>query len=150
MRRKWTVLAVTAVGVALLTAGFSIAQVVPLEPLTPLAKIMEQVNKSNLTITKGVRTAVAYAKSRKDVVENAQLLVKLGQEARAIPDAAKAQQKSYAEWTQLMDNFIKVADGFAKDVSKTSTPQAQAKIAYREVSKACTTCHEVFRIEEDF
>src|SRR5262245_38020033 len=105
MLRKCMVLAVAMVSVSVLTVGISIAQ----DEDSPLHKIMEQVNKQNLAITKGVRTAVAFKKAQQEVVTSAEELVKLSKEARGlgkdtvkkakdVPDAA-------TKWNQLMDVF---------------------------------------------
>ena len=65
MLRKWTILGVTMAAVTVLATGFSMAQ----DEDSPLHKLMEEVNKKNLAITKGVRTAVAFKKSQKVVAE---------------------------------------------------------------------------------
>ena len=147
MRRKWTTLAVAAAASALFLGGFSVADD---EPKSKLHLLMEKVNKSSLTITKGVRTSIAYAKAKKDLEENAKDLVKLGKEAREMKDAAEAQKKPYEEWTKLCDDYIKAAEEFSGILAKSSTDQAAAKTAYRDVAKTCTGCHEVFRVEDDF
>ncbi len=154
MGRKWTTLALTAAGVALLAAGLSPAvgfsSADDDEEKTKTGQIMEKVNKASLTITKGVRTSIAYAKSKDEVAEKSKELVALAKEARELKESAEAQKKPYEEWTKLMDEFIAAATSFSEVVGKSSADQAAAKMSYREVAKSCTTCHEVFRVEDDF
>jgi cytochrome c556 len=145
MNRKWSVLGGAAGAVALLAASFAAAQ----DEDSPLHKIMEKVQANNATIIKGVRTAVSYKKAQSDVAKSAQELVKLGKEAKPLGEGpAKAQKKSVDEWNQLIDAFIKQAEDFAALTAKSDTPQPKAKEAYKAVTKSCTACHDVFRVEE--
>jgi cytochrome c556 len=146
MNRKWSVLGGTVAAVTLLTAGLPAAQ----DEDSPLHKIMEKVQANNSTIIKGVRSAVQYKKAQADVAKSAEDLVKLGKEAKPLGDGpVKAQKKTIEEWNKLMDAFVKEAEGFSTKVSNSATTQAQAKDAYKAVSKSCTACHEVFRIIEE-
>ncbi len=147
MNRKWIVLGATMVSVAVLSTGLSVAQD---KKDSPLAKLMEKVQKSNATILKNIRTSIAYKKAQKDVVEQAEELTKLGKEARVFKEPAQEQKKSQEEWTTLMDAFIKSSEEFATEVGKSGTDQVKAKAAYKNVSKQCTACHEVFRVDDEF
>jgi cytochrome c556 len=147
MNRKWTVLSATMVAVALSVTGLSFAD----DEDSPLHKLMEKVNKANLAITKAVRTPPAYKKAQKEIVTNAEELGKLGKEARGMTDAAKKTKgvdKPEEKWTTLMDEFIKSTDEFAKEAGKSDATQVQVKAAYKNVSKKCANCHDVFRVEE--
>lgn len=146
MNRKWIVLAVTMASVALLATGLSMAQ----DEASPLAQLMEKVNSANNSISKAVRTPVAYKKSQKDVVDNAEALAKLGKEAREIKDAvktAKGVADADKQWTGLMDQFITASHDLAKVAGGGGQPEA--KKAHQAVKNACADCHKVFRVEED-
>jgi cytochrome c556 len=146
MIRKWSALGGTVTAVALLAAGFSIAAE---DEHSPLHGVMEKVQSNNTAIIKGVRNAVSYKKSQADVAKSAEELVKLGKEAKPLGEGpAKAQNKTVEDWTKLSDEFIKKAEEFSSLVAKKETTQAEAKTGYRAVSKSCTACHEVFRVDE--
>jgi cytochrome c556 len=152
MTRKWTVLSVTMASVALLATGFSIAAD---DEDSPLHKIMEKVNKSNLVITKAIRTPPAFKKAQKDVVTQAEELAKLGKEARGLTEEVKKTKKPEAganpveKWNTLMDEFIKSSEEFAQEAAKAGVTQAQAKAAYKNVQKKCADCHAVFKSDEE-
>ena len=80
---------------------------------------MEQVNAKNLAITKGVRTAVAFKKSQKDVVTSAEDLAKLAKEARR-PGQGRRQEgqgrqgRRDTKWNELMDGFAAASENLAK------------------------------------
>jgi cytochrome c556 len=148
MLRRWTVLAGTMVSITALTVGISMAD----DEEGPLHKIMEQVNKMNLAITKGVRTAVAFKKAQKDVVASAEELVKLAKQAKPIKDAVKKAKDvpdADAKWDKYLDNLVKASENLAKVAGAASATQPDVKAAHTAVKKACTDCHTVFRIEED-
>ncbi len=146
MNRKWSVMGGVVAAVALLATGLSLAAD---DEDSPLHKAMEQVQKDNTTILKGVRTAVAYKKSQADVVKAAEDLVKLGKEAKDLGEGpAKAQNKTVEEWTKLTDTFIKESEDFVALLGKPDTTQAKAKEGYKAVSKSCTACHAIFRVDE--
>jgi cytochrome c556 len=148
MNRKWVVLGAAMVSFTLLASGLSMAD----DKESPLAKIMEKVQKNSVAITKATRTAPAFKKGQKEVVGHAEELVKLGKEAKEIKDAAKAAKgvdKPIEKWDGLMDEFIKSAEEFGEMVGKSGVTQPQAKAAYKNVSKRCTACHDVFKTEED-
>jgi cytochrome c556 len=151
MTRKWTVLATTMFSVALLAAGFSIADD---EKESKLEGIMEKVNKTNNQITKAVRSAAAFKKANngKDVVKLADELVKLAKEAKPIKDAiknAKDLKDPEAKWDSLMDEFIKSAEDLGQTAGKTGATQPETKKAHSVVKAKCANCHNIFRIETD-
>lgn len=145
MTCKWSVMGGTVAAIAVLAAGFSVAD----DDDSPLHKVMEQVQKDNTTITKGVRNAVMYKKSQAEVLKAAEDLVKQGKDAKPLGDGpAKAQKKTVEDWNKLSDEFIKQADEFVSLLGKKDTDQAKAKEGYKSVSKSCTACHDVFRVDE--
>jgi cytochrome c556 len=147
MNRKWLALGVSALTAVALSAGLSLAA--DDDEGSPLHKIMEQVQKENAAIVKGVRNAVSYKKSQADVQKSAETLVKLLKDSRSLGEGpAKAQNKSVAEWEKLTDACVKETTTFAALVAKADTTQTQAKDTFKAVSKSCTTCHEVFRVDE--
>jgi cytochrome c556 len=145
MLRKWTTIAVALTAVLLTASGLSLAQ----DEDSPLHKLMEKVNAKNNAITKGVRTQVLFKKAQKEVAAAAEELVKLGKEARDAKEPAIKQKKSQAEWTKLMDAFIKKSEDLHELASKPSTKQEEAKKAHTAVKATCAACHEVFRVEDD-
>jgi cytochrome c556 len=147
MLRKWTTIAVTLTAVLLTASGLSMAD----DEDSPLHKLMEKVNAKNNAITKGVRTQVLFkkAQARNELAKAAEELVKLGKEARDATEPAVKQKKSQAEWTKLMDAFIKKSEELHGLVSEPATKQGEAKKAHTAVKATCAACHEVFRVEDD-
>jgi cytochrome c556 len=145
MNRKWIALGATLTAALLVAGGFSVAA----HEDSPLHGVMEKVQASNAVVLKGVRNAAAYKKSQADVVKAADALVKLAKESATLGEGpSKAQNKDVAEWKKLNDAWLTESEKFAKLVASPATDQAAAKAAYREVSKSCTTCHNVFRVDE--
>ncbi len=144
MLRKWTILGLTMAAMTAMVTGFAMAQ----DEDSPLHKIMEQVNAKNLVITKGVRTAVAFKKSQKDVAASATELAKLSKEARVFKEPSEKQKQPYETWTKLMDDMTKSAEALAKVAGEEKTTQAEAKKAHATLKKSCTACHNVFRVDE--
>ncbi|GAC1464435.1 MAG: hypothetical protein NVSMB9_03080 [Isosphaeraceae bacterium] len=145
MLRKWTILALTMTTFTAVSSSLSVAG----DEDSPIHKLMETVSAKNNAISKGVRTAVAFKKSQKDVAANATELAKLGKEAREIKEPAEKQKKSFAEWTSLMDDYIKKAEGLAEVAGKSDAKQEEAKKAHNAVKASCTACHNVFRVEDE-
>lgn len=145
MQRKWVVLGVTVSALALVTTALPLLAA----DESPLAKIMEKVNAKNGAIRKNTRTAVAYKKASKDVVKDANELVKLAKDARAIKDSATKQKKPYEQWTKLMDDFIGSATKLAEVADSEKSTQKDASDAFRKMGTTCTNCHNEFRVEED-
>jgi len=148
MNRKWAIQAVVTFASALIGGGFSLAQE---EDESPLHKIMEKVQSNNGKITKGVRNAVSYKKSQKDVAAAAEDLVKLAKEAKPLNEIAKKTEgveDAVAMYDGFSNDFIKEAEDFSKLVSNADTTQTDAKAGYKKVTKTCTACHDVFRPEE--
>jgi cytochrome c556 len=144
MIRKWVALGVTMTAALLTVAGLSFA-----DEDSPLHKTMEKVQASNAVVLKGVRNAAAYKKSQADVVKAADELVKLAKESEALGEGpCKDQNKPLSEWKQLNDHWLAETEKFHKLVSDANTAQPAAKDAYKAVSKTCTNCHDVFRVEE--
>ena len=145
--RKGTALALTALVTSLGYAGFSLA-LADDDDKSKLHKTMEMVQAKNSVIVKGVRNEANFRKSQKDVAEAAKELVKLGKDVRDETGPAKNEKKDQKAWTDLMDDFIKESDAFAEEVGKDGMKGADAKTKYRDVSKTCSACHEIFRKEE--
>jgi cytochrome c556 len=120
---------------------------------TPLAKIMEKVNKHSNVIKKGVRNKVAFAKAQKDVEKSAKELVKLAKDAKSEKDAAKkAKDVANPEkrWDELIDELVKTSEELGKVAAKSETTFQDAKDSWAKVNNVCTDCHKDFRIEEKF
>jgi cytochrome c556 len=151
MQRKWLILGVTMVSVAVLTAGLSLAD----EDEGPLHKLMEKVNAKSTAIKKAVRTPVAFKKAQasNDLVTNGEALLKLAKEARELAKEgikkAKEVEDPEKKWVELMDALIAQTEKFVAEAGKSDTTQARAKSAYGNVSQRCTDCHNIFRVEEE-
>lgn len=149
MNRKWTVLAVTMAGAAL-TFTLMARSVAAADDESPLQQLMEKVNKTNNSVRNAVKTPVAYKKAgSKQILEDAEALLKYSKETRDFTEPAKNQKKSQKEWTDLTDAMIKATEDFIA-VVKADKSQADAKKAFVPVTKSCSDCHAVFRVDEDF
>ncbi|MGP0067201.1 MAG: cytochrome c [Isosphaeraceae bacterium] len=151
MIRKWMVFVLTAGILVSLGLGAGLLRADD-EKESELEKIMEQVSKHNGAIVKGIRNAVNFKKSQKDVEKSAKELVKLAKKAKPLKDAlkkAKDLQDPAKTWTELMDAMVKETEKFEAVVAKPGTTYQQAKDAFRPVTKNCTECHDKFRTDED-
>jgi cytochrome c556 len=118
---------------------------------TPLAKIMEKVNKNNSIIQKGVRTKIAWAKDQKKVEQSAKDIAKLAKEAKPIADAVKKAKEvanPQKRWDELIDELIKTSDHLGTVAAKPKAAQTEAKAAFESVKRVCADCHKDFRIDE--
>ncbi len=145
MNRKWAVLAVSLVSSALVASSIAMAQ----DEDSKLHMLMENVQKNNAVVLRGVRNPIQFRKDKEKIATAAEDLVKLGKEAREMDEAYKKEKKEKKEWTDLMDGFLKEAENFSKLMKADDTEQDAAKASYRIVSRKCVDCHEVFRIEEE-
>jgi len=147
MLRKWMIFALSAgVLVSIAGAGFSYD-----DDESPLGKVMEKVNKQSNAIKKGTRNLVTYKKSQKDVATSSKELVKLAKEAKPLKDAiakAKTEANPQQKWNELMDSFIATSEKLSDTAAKASPNYDDTKKAFSAVSKACTECHQVFRVDE--
>ena len=156
MNRKWIGFAASAALVAALSisSGLSSAQEKKEEHDTPLGKIMEKVQKHNITITKATRNAAQFKRGQKDVEKSAKDLVKLAKEAKPFKEAylknAKNETEPQKKWDEIMDAFAKTSHDLAGIAAKEGVSQKEAKSAFQTVKKTCADCHTVFRVEEDF
>jgi cytochrome c556 len=157
MNRKWVCLALApALLVAFsVLAGLSIAQDTEKEKdhdkETPLGKVMAEVQKKKIAITKATRNVAAYKKGQKDVEKAATELAKLAKEAKPFKDAvknAKNEPNAEKKWDEFMDAFADHSKKLAEAAAKSETTQKAAKDIFQTVNKACTDCHTVFRIDE--
>ncbi|MFM1801236.1 MAG: hypothetical protein RJA81_588 [Planctomycetota bacterium] len=118
-----------------------------------LHEAMEKVNKVNNAINKAVRTAVAYKKDPKAVLENSNEMLKLAKETASAEVTAEAKKikgvkgDAEAQWKTLAADFLKASEELAKVAEKED--HAATKNAHQVVKKSCSGCHEVFRIDED-
>ena len=148
MQRKWTVLVVLTAAFAA-SAGLIRAEA---DDESPLGKMMEKINKQNNVIKKATRTAPAFKKAGMDVVKAATELTKLAKEAKkdkgALENADKEKVKDpAAEWDKLSDEFIASTEKLTEQAEKGDL--AATKSALATVGKACSSCHGVFRKEDD-
>jgi cytochrome c556 len=152
MKRKWLAFPLSAgilivLGIAAGPAFLKAQE----EHETPLAKIMEKVNKHNSTITKAVRNKVNFTKSRKDVVKSAKELAKLGKEAKPLTTAikkAKGVADPQKKWDEYMDEFVKSSEKLSEVADKSDADHQTTKDAFKAVSNSCGACHKDFRQEE--
>lgn len=150
MNRKWAMMGATMLAAVIAVSGLSIAQ--DDEEAADLHHLMEQVQKNNATVIRGVRNEVFYRRYKEDVTKAGKELVELGKKAKPLTETIKDIEveggDAIAKWNETMDAYIKEATTFAELAAKEDTTAAQAKDAYKAVSRTCTTCHEVFRIED--
>lgn len=151
MNRKWAMLGGTMVAAVLTVSGLSLAQ--DEEKANPLHEIMESVQKNNATVIRGVRNEVFYRRYKEDVAKASKELVELGKKAKPLTETIKDIEiegggDAVAKWNETMDAYIKEAQTFADLAAKAETTGDQAKDSYKAVSRTCTNCHEVFRIED--
>jgi cytochrome c556 len=151
MTRKWIVFASSAAILVALGGGVALSSASDEE--TPLGKIMEKVQKHNLSITKGVRNKVAFKKSQKDVENSAKELAKLAKEAKPLNDAVK-KAKDIAEpqkkWDAYFDEFVKTSTVLGDVAGSAKAKFEDTKKAFNALKKVCSDCHHDFRIEENF
>lgn len=146
MNRKWIALAASVSLSLIMVGGLTMAD--DQEEGTPLHKVMEQVQKNNSAVLRGVRNTASYKKSEEEVAEAGKNLLKLAKEARPLgKEVAEAQKKEIAEWEKLTDEWIKETEKFNQLIADKSE-QPAIKDGYKVVSKTCTNCHEVFRVDE--
>ena len=110
--------------------------------------------EANGAIIKGTRTPSYFKKYHKDVQKSAKELVKLAKQAKPFKDAlkkAKDEKDPQKKWNELMDEFIKTSEKFEKVLAKSGRARGakKAKDAFRPVTKSCTDCHTVFRVDEE-
>jgi cytochrome c556 len=147
MLRKWMVFALSA-GVLLAIAGATFSAD---DEETELGKLMEKVNKQSNEIKKKTRNPVTYKKSHKDVAKASKELVKLAKEAKPLKDAlgkAKNEPNPQKKWDELMDAFIDTSEKMTEVAGKSDPDYNNTKKAFSAVSKACSECHQVFRVDE--
>jgi cytochrome c556 len=151
MTGKWIVFASSAAILVGLGAGIALPNADDVE--TPLGKIMEKVQKHNLSITKGVRNKVAFKKSQKSVEQSAKELVKLAKLAKPLNDAVK-KAKDVTEpqkvWDQYFDRFVKNSEKLGEVAGQPAAKFEDTKKAFNALKKVCSDCHHDFRIEENF
>jgi cytochrome c556 len=143
--RKLPIVLAAMCATALIGVGLS-AQGARQDDESPLHKIMEKVQANNVSILKGVRTAVNYKKSQGEVADAAKQLVELGKQAKPLgAEPAKKENQPISKWEALNDAFVKEAQAYAELLAKKDTDQKTAKASYKTVQKSCTDCHDVFR-----
>ena len=140
MFRKFAILAVTVTAFA----GLALAA----DDDSPLAKIMEQVNKKHGAIRKATSNATNYKKGAAGIPKDVEEIVKLGKEARDIKEPAEAAKKPLADWQKMMDDMIQTAEKLSEVAAKPSSTAAQAKEAFAAYNKTCAACHAVFKKED--
>jgi cytochrome c556 len=152
MLRKWLIFAVSAGFLVSLGIGARLTNADDKDKETELGKIMEKVNKHNSTLTKGLRTKIAYAKAQKDVAKSAQELVKLAKAAKPIKDAVKT-VKDLADagkkWDDWSDAFIKTAENLSQVAAKPKSDFKETKDAFTAMKKSCADCHQDFRVDAE-
>ncbi|WP_435010020.1 cytochrome c [Tundrisphaera lichenicola] len=143
MLRKFAVLTVTLglIGSLAFASDFD-------DDESPTGKIMEKVSSKHNAIRKSIRTATEFKKSGSTISKNADEIVKLAKEARAIKDSAEKEKKPIAEWEKLMDDMIKSAEELSKVAAKEDVALADVKDAFTPYNKTCAACHAVFKSDE--
>lgn len=144
--QKYRIMLSSAVAVAVTAGSLTFAA----DGEGKLHEVMEKVNKVNNAINKAVRTPVAYKKDTKAVTDNAKELAKLAKETVGGVDEAKkikGVKDAENQWKTLAADFLKVSEKLAEVAAKEE--HAATKEAHSAVKKSCSSCHEVFRIEDE-
>jgi hypothetical protein len=116
---------------------------------SPINKIMDQVHARNRAIGKGLRSPTALGSAgRKSMAADAQSLIRLGKEARALTEPAREQEKSQQDWTRAVDDFLRASEDFARVIADEGSARPQATRSYQQLQKTCTNCHRAFREDE--
>ena len=149
MSRKWAALASSLV-VALFVAGLSWGDD---KEDSPLLKIMKQVKTENAAVQKGIRNAANYKKSQAELPKTCEKMVKLLTDSKPLGKSAvegphNEKKKTIDDYNKLLEDTKKELTTFCGLVAKTDTTQAQAKDGFKAVTKSCTACHDLFRVEE--
>jgi cytochrome c556 len=146
---KWSVLSlVTAVSVALLAAGISLAEDDKEGTPTPIKKNMKQIDSAYKSIVAAAKTRVSFkrAANGKDVAAAAKKLVTLGKETRKYGDEpAKNMKKPIDKWVDMAERFVVAAEETASAAEKgdfVATGKARSTL-----TTACSNCHGAFRPE---
>jgi len=153
MLRKWIIFAVSAGFLVLIGLGARLTNADDKnsgDKESELGKIMEKVNKHNSSLTKGLRTKVAYAKALKDVEKSAKEMVKLAKAAKPHKDAVKTAKDlpdAGKKWDDWSDAFIKTADNLSQVAAKTKPDFKATKDAFTAMKKSCADCHQDFRVD---
>jgi cytochrome c556 len=160
MNRKWIGFAVVATLVAAsgLASGLSRAQDQEKhqdkEKETPLGRIMEKVQKLNISINRATGNAARFKKGQKDVEKDAGELVKLAKGGKPLKEAylkhAKNESDPQKKWDDIMDAFAKTSKDLEDAAAKDGADQKKVKALFQTVKKTCADCHTVFRVEETF
>jgi cytochrome c556 len=151
MIRKWMGFVLSTAFLVSLGTGVTFSQADDDEE-SELGKVMEKVQKENAAILKGTRNVSYFKKYQKDVEKSAKELVKLAKKAKPMKDAlknAKDEKDPQKKWNEIMDNLVKETEKFEQVVAKPGTTIQKAKDSYKSVSKTCTECHNVFRVDDD-
>jgi cytochrome c556 len=149
MLRKWMIFALSA-GVMLAIAGATFSAD---DEESELEKVMEKVNKNSNTIKQGTRNPVNFTKKQKDVAKASKELVKLAKQSKPLKDAlgkAKNEANPQQKWNELMDAFITSSEKLSETANKGEPSYNDTKKAFSAVSKTCSECHQVFRVDENF
>jgi cytochrome c556 len=148
MIRKWMVFALSA-GVMLAVAGATFSAD---DEESELEKVMEKVNKNSNAIKQGTRNPVNFQKKQKDVAKASKELVKLAKQSKPLKDAlgkAKNEANPQQKWNELMDAFISQSEKLSTVAGKSEPDYNDTKKAFSAVSKTCTECHQVFRVDDE-
>ncbi len=145
--RKWILMAMTILGLTALVAATPIQEDED-EKLT-FDELMTKVSKTNTGIRKIYRSPIVYKKDSGKIVESAELLVKLGKIARKETKYAEKLEKPVEEWQKLMDEMIASCETLAEGV-KDGQSYRDIRTLHRNVTRTCSKCHSVFRVDDDF
>jgi hypothetical protein len=116
---------------------------------SPIHKIMDRVHTRNRAIGKGLRSPTALeAAGRRSMAADAASLIRLGKEARALAEPARARKKSPQDWTRAVDDFVRASEDFARIIADEGSARPQAMRSYQQLQKMCTNCHRSFREQE--
>lgn len=145
LRKFLTVSAAMAAAIVLCAAASSAR-----DDESPLHKLMEGVNKKNAALTKALKSVTSYKKDQAKAAAAAEDMLKAAEESKKDTSAVAKQKKTVAEWNKLSDDFIKKSADLKAAIGKGTSKSEydQAKAAHAAVKASCSSCHDVFRIED--
>ena len=107
--------------------------------------------QAQLTLTKGLRTKVLYAKNaerRRDERQGAgQTWPRLPSQSRTPSRRPRTFADAGKKWDDWSDAFIKTAEALSQLAAKPNSDFKKTKDAFTAVKKSCADCHQDFRVD---
>lgn len=154
MIRSWMLLAVVPIAALLLTGATPVPTVSFVaiddedEKMT-FDELMTEVNKANITIRRSYRSPITYKRDFDKIKAAAETLAKLGKVASKETKFAEKLKKDHKEWVEIMTSMIEGSEKVV-EIMDNGGSNTDVRSAYANVTKSCSKCHSVFRVDDDF